>query len=216
MSYSLNEIDGLSKKAARGAGFSWGMAEEAGKAVRWLASFDLAGPSLFAALLSRNDGAPHTDFAPQALSGVLAAQRGLMCPLASGVVLCDSADQILQGGEIALQDVMYPLLVLPFAASAATYFGRPVQVMWDAVCVDISPTGICVVGPRSDLNASETSILTCKMSEGSTGNMQASAWRGDIDAATWAMLNAFAHRTYAPATEESRILGAGAGIADND
>ena len=30
------------------------------------------------------------------------------------------------------------------------------------------------------------------------------------------VLNTFAHRTYAPATEESRLLGAGAGLSDND
>ena len=31
-----------------------------------------------------------------------------------------------------------------------------------------------------------------------------------------AMLGRFAHRTYAPATQESRLAGAGAGLTDND
>ncbi|THF93305.1 MAG: DUF3726 domain-containing protein, partial [Sulfitobacter sp. SK025] len=31
MIYSLNEIEALSRKAARGAGMSWGLAEETGQ-----------------------------------------------------------------------------------------------------------------------------------------------------------------------------------------
>ena len=36
MTYSLYEIEVTGKRAARGSGFSWGLAEEAGKATRWL------------------------------------------------------------------------------------------------------------------------------------------------------------------------------------
>ena len=34
MTWSLNEIESLAKKAARGAGLDWGLAEEAGKTTR--------------------------------------------------------------------------------------------------------------------------------------------------------------------------------------
>ena len=40
--------------------------------------------------------------------------------------------------------------------------------------------------------------------------------RATPDPVCWDTLNRFAHRTYAPATEESRLLGAGAGLSDND
>ena len=40
--------------------------------------------------------------------------------------------------------------------------------------------------------------------------------RADFDAATWDRLDRFARRTYAPATEASRLKGAGAGLTDND
>ena len=33
---------------------------------------------------------------------------------------------------------------------------------------------------------------------------------------SWEALSRLAYRTYAPSTEESRILGAGAGLSDND
>jgi hypothetical protein len=37
-----------------------------------------------------------------------------------------------------------------------------------------------------------------------------------VDAKAWNRLSAFAHRTFAPATEASRIAGAGASLTDND
>jgi len=38
----------------------------------------------------------------------------------------------------------------------------------------------------------------------------------DVDAEIWKALNAFAKKTYVPATEASRLSGAGAGLTDND
>jgi hypothetical protein len=40
--------------------------------------------------------------------------------------------------------------------------------------------------------------------------------RGEIPPDVQNRLNAFAQRTYAPATEASRLAGAGAGLTDND
>ena len=38
----------------------------------------------------------------------------------------------------------------------------------------------------------------------------------DIADEIWEALSAFAHRTYVPASEASRLKGAGAGLTDND
>ena len=40
---SLSEIETLSKRASRAAGFSWGIAEEVGKSIRLLELFGLEG-----------------------------------------------------------------------------------------------------------------------------------------------------------------------------
>ena len=42
---SLNEIDTTSKRASRAAGYSWGISEEVGKAIRSLELFGLPGIS---------------------------------------------------------------------------------------------------------------------------------------------------------------------------
>ena len=46
MTFALNEIEAMAKGAARGAGFDWGIAEETGQSVRWLAARGLPGPEL--------------------------------------------------------------------------------------------------------------------------------------------------------------------------
>ena len=43
MNYSLNAVESTAKRAARGAGYPWGLAEEAGKATRWLSHQGLEG-----------------------------------------------------------------------------------------------------------------------------------------------------------------------------
>ena len=52
---SLPEIESLVVKAARGAGYNWGIAEEAGFAVRWLARTGLPGPEILLAHLQEFD-----------------------------------------------------------------------------------------------------------------------------------------------------------------
>ena len=49
---SLAEIDAMGRKAARGAGLPWGLAEEAGRAARHLAAWGLPGPEALAALVA--------------------------------------------------------------------------------------------------------------------------------------------------------------------
>jgi len=40
--------------------------------------------------------------------------------------------------------------------------------------------------------------------------------RADVSAESWQRLSTFAHRTFAPATDASRLRGAGPGLSDND
>jgi hypothetical protein len=58
MTYNLTlaETESYLRKAARACGLDWGIAEEAGKAARWLAAFKLAGPETLLAHLQQIDG----------------------------------------------------------------------------------------------------------------------------------------------------------------
>ena len=62
------------------------------------------------------------------------------------------------------------------------------------------------------VRASQVTV-SCGNALGATQALQTRATPKDED---WALLNTVAHRTYAPASEASRLLGAGAEQSDND
>lgn len=216
MSFSLNEIEAMSKKAARGSGLSWGIAEEAGKAVRWLASHNLPGARALVDLLALNETAAGRTAAPMALENLWAAPNGAtLCPLRTGAALSDCADQLPEQ-PIALGQIAYPVLLAPFAAWAAVHLGKPVCVSWGTTRIQSDGVGLRIDDPDTTLTVPSVAQVSCSQADDITANFTQPTQRGSVDAKTWNQLNEFAHRTYAPATEASRMLGAGAGVSDND
>lgn len=216
MSYSLNEIEALAKRAARGAGLSWGMSEEAAKATRWLASHGLPAAGVLADTLKQTDLIDRRDVAPMSLDGVWGASNGVLCPLASGAALNDCAGRLAEEQDIRMAQVSHPLLVVPFAAWAAIHIKAPVHVSWESVQVETDGFGLWIEGVQSDIAMTTSVSLTCSKVTDAGAAFEAPAKRGFVSDAAWAQLNELAHRTYARATEESRMLGAGSGVSDND
>ena len=215
MSYALNEIEALSKKAARGAGLSWGMAEEAAQATRWLVSNGLPGPEVLADLLAQTDGADRGQLAPVSLDGTWRSSSGVLCPLAVGAALSDCADR-LRDGPIEMENVSHSLLVVPFVAWAALHLGANLSLNWRGASIGTDGCAAWVDDPEQEMGEASPRALTCVRTTEKAEATTTPALRGTVGPDVWKCLNAFAHRTYAPATEASRLLGAGAGVSDND
>ena len=215
MSHSLNEIEAMSKRAARGAGLAWGLAEEAAKGTRWLSAFSFPGTEMLAGLLALNDRLPAVDFSPATLTGRWSAPAGRMSPLIAGAAMSDCAIRMEAGQVIEMENVSFPLLVVPFAGGAALRLGVPVSVSWEGVKLTTDVQRLCVQGARDAILTMHAAQLSCAAPAAMTGQSEP-VMRADVDEAAWAKLGEFAHRTYAPATESSRLLGAGAGLSDND
>ncbi len=216
MTHSLNEIEAHAKRAARGAGLSWGMAEEAARATRWLASHDLAGPALLADVLAANDGLPHEQVAPASLEGEWRAPARDLCPLAAGTALNDCADRLAEGKPVRMAKVSCPLLVLPFAAWAAIHLDETVQLRWQNLRIDTDGEGIWINDPDREITTRRAAVLTCQVVGKRTDAATLPHPRGSVTPQVWKKLDVFAQRTFAPATEASRLLGAGSGVSDND
>jgi hypothetical protein len=216
MTFSLNEIEAMGKRAARGAGLPWGLAEEAGKAARWLTARGLPGPEELAEILTRNDGKSYEELAPVSVDGVWRAPAGRLCPLVSGAALCDRAAEIAAGREIQFGPTAQPLLLAPFAAGAAKLTGDAVELSWAGVVMIFTAEDVSIEGERAALAARSADSVSCRHAETTVTPSLAGAPGRAVDAETWSRLNAFAHRTFAPATEASRLAGAGAGLTDND
>lgn len=211
MTFSLNEVEATAKKATRGAGYPWGMAEEAGKAVRWLCAQGLDGCEALAELLKKFDGASLSQVAPQATGEDWSAPGGLLCPLMTGTAMSDRASDIV-GASIRASEVAVPRLLFFFAASVAAQCKSVITLDW--------PGGSAVTdGARLSLHGAPAGNLANWVRIQAGGALERSnpvATRADPEASAWETLTVFAHRTYAPATEESRLKGAGAGITDRD
>lgn len=216
MSWSLNEVEGLARKAARGSGLSWGLSEEAGKAARWLARKGLPGPEKLAQLLTQNQGAAYDSLCPVEVSAEWHARDGALCPIISGAVLCDHAAQLAAGDPVALGPVSFPILLLPFAAGAASVTGQPVKAAWPGTSVVIGADGALHIDADDTLQSDRTDTVRLSTSTDAPSPNVPEASRYDIPDDTAKVLGAFAHKTYAPETEESRLAGAGAGLTDND
>ena len=217
MTFSLNEIEAMGKRAARGAGLSWGLAEEAGKAARWLAAHALPGPEELAENLTGNDGRSHDELAPVSVDGVWRARSGRLSPLVCGAALCDLAAEIATGREIELAALAQPLLLAPYAAGVAKMTDAAVELSWPGVVMTFTSEGVSIEGDHASLMARSADGVHCRRMETAVLAASADAASGRaVDARTWNRLNELAQRTFAPATEASRLAGAGAGLTDND
>ena len=179
MSWSLGETSALAIKAVRGAGEPWGVAQEAGWAVRWLARAGMPGVSALARAIEAND----------------------LSDLRAGIELSDRGKV---GSAISIS--VDALLVLPFLSR----------------CVP--------AGQAWNIETGNGSFRLWREGSDPIGGVEVLAINGQVplpdplpgpvarvghDEAAFAILNEFAARTYAPATEASR-QGAGAGLTDND
>ncbi len=216
MTWSLNEIESLARKAARGSGLSWGLAEEAGKSVRWLVEFDLPGPRLLADLLTQNDQTSYSKLCPIDVQSIWAASGGALCPLITGALVCDHAGHLSEAKEIRLGKTSYPLLLLPYASAAAEIANTPLEVFWGATLAQCDPHGRLSIEHDASLQCPYAMEVTIRCSSSFSGEPIPRTKRGDISADASKTLNMMAQRTYAPDTAESRLSGAGAGLTDND
>ncbi|MFV1528377.1 MULTISPECIES: DUF3726 domain-containing protein [unclassified Phaeobacter] len=216
MSHSLNEIEAMSKRAARGAGLSWGLAEEAAKGTRWLSSFGFPGTEMLADLLTMNDRIPSIDVSPVSLRAeVWHAPARRMSPLIAGAALSDCAVRLLERGKITMENVNFPLLAVPFMGGAALRLGRPVAAEWQGARLATDGKRLCMQGSSETLHSRLAERMVFSAPAEMTGQ-QEPVMRASVSNASWDQLGKFAHRTFAPATEESRLRGAGAGLSDND
>lgn len=191
MSFSLNEVEALAKRATRGAGYTWGMAEEAGKATRWLCAHGQDGCAVLATLLEHPTTTTFT----------------------AAIKLTDSA-HLLEEGPFSWHGIKQPAFLLPFAAMAARKAGQGVVVLADNAVAALDGDMLHVtadfpeVAERLQAMIGTPSYASLKPAQTQT--------RARPRPAIWARLERLAQRTYAPATDASRRLGAGAGASDSD
>ncbi len=219
---SLNEIEAQLRKAARGAGLSWGLAEEAGKAARWLAMHGIGCLPSFVALFEQHSSRPYDEISIPQEEGRWRARGGALCPLIAGTAIVDRAEEIAGGRNVELATVAWPVLLAPFAATVASATGASIVLAWPGARFIFADTGVrldATPGVTADVaGAASAHYASCGRL---VGTAQGAPVKSEIagifvDDSVWPRLDAFVQRTYVPASEESRLKGAGAGLLDTD
>lgn len=215
---SLNEIEAEIRKAARGAGLPWGLAEEAGKAARWLEMHGMRGAPLFAALFESYGGRLYEAIAMVSGEGLWRARGGMLCPLVAGVGLSDRAHEIAAGRTIDMEAVSWPVLLAPFAAALSSATGAAIALRWPGVGFAFARDGVRLAADHGAMNAALAPRASCGPMTGDPRGRRLTPEIANmpVEEAAWSRLETFVQRTYVPASDESRLKGAGAGLLDTD
>ena len=213
--YTLAEIEVYLRKAAQATGLGWGLAEEAGKAARWLAAFNLPGAELMLAHLQQLEGKDYRAYFPLNTSDTWQAEAQYLCPIVTGAALADRSAQMLDGAEFRLGRIAYPLLLAATVGQAARCHKTTFTTSWAGVHINCFENGISIEGNNDDLLLVSAESARCLQTGGSSPEMLPGTTAYSIDVDIWTAIDALAFKTYAPATKASRA-GAGAGLTDND
>ena len=218
MKRSLNEIEQTCRKAARGSGLPWGVADDTGRAIRWLHAFQLDGVSSLAALLERFDHQRPVDYAPESLDGVWQGPYNVLSPIMTGLALSDCMG-LIQGRSIETSEIACPILVAGYVGQTILNREQSVTVGWSSIGLSIDRDRFTIVGDKGDLYVGRAGRLTCEKTSFDRdcgGSRYPLVGDTRVNAQAWEKLESRAHLTYVRATEASRLSGAGAGLNDND
>jgi hypothetical protein len=212
---TLAETETSLRKVARACGLDWGLAEEAGKAARWLAAFNLPGPETMLAHLQELAGKDYHAFMPQAGPQPWHASGGLLCPIVTGAALADRSAQMIDGRVFNLGPTAWPLLLAATVGQAARCHQTVFTTAWAGVRVSCFENGLSIDGNRDDLLLTRVDVVSCQQDDLSDPQQLPSTLAYAIDEEIVKRINELACKIYAPATAASRA-GAGAGLTDND
>ncbi len=214
MMVSRNEIESLALKAARGAGLSWGLAEEAAAAAGWLAVHGLPWAEELADVLDRT-GATSP---PRVEDGTVAPSRTgtALCPILTGAFLSDLGPAAV---PMEICDLLAPIWIVPFAARVAGP-ERPVSIAWAGGQLLVGGHDAAVRGRLPAPTAAGVRHRVTIAAAPGDRRAEAPLPRRDAPYAvpddTLQRLLALERRCYVPASMHSRLAGAGAGLLDND
>ena len=126
---SLSEIETISKRSTRAAGFSWGIAEEVGKNIRMLEMFGIGGIKnlnyYFRVKNKRNFEKLHL------ISNENKISKIEFCPIIAGLSFLDQVRSLEILNEIKFEKISYPLLFLPFISRASEIIGKKLELKID-------------------------------------------------------------------------------------
>ena len=200
---SFSEIETAVKRATRGMGFSWGIAEEVGKNIRLLEMFGLPG---FKNINQYFKVFKTQEFEKVSSISTINTSKNFYCPITLGVNFFDQSIHLKEANNIEINNLGYPLLFIPFVSRASEVIGKRIFLKLDnkeflfnfnqAVYSNYLSGDIVERGAKINIKFMDNNNLF-----------------GEDE---WSELYKISENTFVEETEELKKSAAGAGLTDND
>ena len=201
---SLSEIETVSKRSSRAAGYSWGIAEEVAKNMRLLEIFNLPGVKNLNSFFKKKKKLSLDMISAVNQDNV--ANRDGYCPIIAGVNVLDQIKTLEKLNQVNFKKVLYPLLFLPFISRATAVIGKRIFLKID------DKEFLLNFNNNIYSNYSKNEIIE------SANNVYLKVIenRDSFNDDEWNELYKLSEETFVEENESLKQGGAGAGLTDND
>ena len=201
---SLSEIETVSKRASRAAGYSWGISEEVGKNIRLLEMFGLPG------IKNLNDYFDKKKKQKFENLKLINAENKFIklqyCPIISGTSLLDQIKSLGNLNEIKFEGIAYPLLFLPFVSRASEIIGKRLLLKLDSNEFLLNFNNNIFSNFINNEIIIIANIVTIRLLENTDSFLEKE----------WNQLYKLSEETFVEESESLKETAAGAGLTDND
>ena len=202
---SFSEIDTTSKRASKAAGFTWGIAEEVGKNMMNLEMFGLPGVKNLNSYLKKIENNPTEK--PKKIEKENKPQSKDFCPIHCGTIFLDNCKKLENLKKIIFFKVSYPLLFLPFLSRASVIVGKKISVQYEEnnFLLNFDKTIFSKNIKNNEVVSLAKEVYIEFLENSNSFSIQ-----------EWKELYRLSEKTFVEETENSKTIGAGAGLTDND
>ena len=201
---SLSEIDTVSKRSSRAAGFSWGIAEEIGKNIRLLEIFNLPGIKNLNSFFKKKKKLRLENIS--IINQDNKANKNEYCPIIAGVNFLDQIRTLENFNEITFNKVSYPLLFLPFISRASEVIGKRIFLKIDDREFLLNFNNNIYSNHKNNEIIESAKNISLKVLEN----------QDSFEENEWNELYKLSEETFVEENESLKQSGAGAGLTDND
>ena len=121
---SFSEIETITKRASRAAGYSWGIAEEVGKSIRLLELYGFPGIKNLNQYYQNKKKENFQDI--KIINQINKSDKSLYCPIMLGVSFLDQIKKLETLKKCSFQGIAYPILLLPFLSRCSEIIGKKI------------------------------------------------------------------------------------------
>ena len=200
-----SEIETISKRATKAAGFPWGIAEEVGKNIKSLELLSISGIENLSLYLEQVKG--KETFGPKEISIENNIKPNSFCPFYTGSALLDSASKVEEIKNLTLHSINFPILLIPFINRLSDRIGKKIKLQIDDHNFLLN---------LNKFIATDTNLMGLIIENAKIIKIEIQENKDSFKDKVWDQLYELSTETFVEETDRLKENAAGAGLADND